>query len=79
MAARINETYSRMVGWLDRRRFRRDGYKPNSPIASAPDPADDRPRRIGSALSAAVQARALQLYAAALTVAVAYTMFRRRR
>jgi hypothetical protein len=82
MAARINETYERMAGWLAKRRFRREGRRLTEleilETKTAEAPA--APRSVSrSALSAALQIGAIQLSALALMAAVGYKTFRRRR
>jgi hypothetical protein len=79
MAARINETYERMAGWLAKRRFRREGRRLTELEILAAKPAEGRAGVSRSALSAPLQIRAIQLSALALMAAVGYTTFRRRR
>jgi hypothetical protein len=82
MAARINETYERMAGWLAKRRFRREGRRlaELEVLATKPSEAPTAlPSFSRSALSAALQIGAIQLSALALMAAVGYTTFRRRR
>jgi len=79
MAARINETYARMAGWLANRRFKREGRKATQPEIRATQPVEARPGLYRSALVAAVQIGAIQLSALALMAAVGYSAFRRRR
>jgi hypothetical protein len=81
MAARINETYERMAGWLAKRRFRREGRRLTELEILATKPAETpaAPRSVSrSALSAALQIGAIQLSALALMAAVGYRTFRRR-
>ena len=82
MAARINETYERMAGWLAKRRFRREGRRLTELeiLATKPAEAPAAPSSVSrSALSAALQIGAIQLSALALMAAVGYRTFRRRR
>jgi hypothetical protein len=82
MAARINETYERMAGWLAKRRFRREGRRLTELEILAPKPAEPQAAPAGlsrSALSAALQIGAIQLSALALMAVVGYKTFRRRR
>jgi hypothetical protein len=82
MAARINETYERMAGWLEKRRFRREGRRLTEleVLATKPAEAPAAPRSVSrSVLSAALQIGAIQLSALALMAAVGYTSVRRRR
>jgi hypothetical protein len=78
-AARINETYERMAGWLARRRFRREGRRLTELEILATKPAEAPAGVARSTLSAALQIGAIQLSALALMAAVAYRTFRRRR
>jgi hypothetical protein len=77
-AARINETYERMAGWLAKRRFRREGRRLAELEILTTKPAEARVGVARSALSAALQIGAIQLSALTLVVAVGYTAFRRR-
>jgi hypothetical protein len=79
MAARINETYERMAGWLAKRRFRREGRRLTELEVLATKPAEAPAGVARSALSAVLQIGAIQLSALALMAAVGYTTFRRRR
>jgi hypothetical protein len=81
MAARINEAYERMAGWLAKRRFRREGRRMTELeiLATKAAEAPAAPRSVSrSALSAALQIGAIQLSAFALMAAVGYRTFRRR-
>jgi hypothetical protein len=77
MAVHINEIYSRMMDWLDRRRQRRERLRKRQEYVP------DQPAGEGSKLSpflAAFQNRAIRLSALALMAAVGYSsLFRRRR
>ena len=79
MAARINETYERMAGWLAKRRFRREGRRLTELEVLATKPAEAPAGVARSALSATLQIGAIQLSVLALMAAVGYTTFRRRR
>jgi hypothetical protein len=79
MAARINETYERMAGWLAKRRFRREGRRLTELEILAMKPAEAPASFSRSTLSAALQIGAIQLSALALMAAVGYATFRRRR
>jgi hypothetical protein len=79
MAARINETYERMAGWLAKRRFRREGRRLTELEILATNPAEAPASFSRSALSAALQIGAIQLSALASMAVVGYTTFRRRR
>jgi hypothetical protein len=80
MAARINETYERMAGWLGKRRFRREGRRLTELeiLAARPEEAPAARRSVSrSALSAVLQIGAIQLSALALMAVVGYKTFRR--
>jgi hypothetical protein len=79
IAARINETYERMAGWLAKRRFRRESRRLTELEILARKPAESRQAVSRSPLLTAVQIGAVQLSALALMAAVGYTTFRRRR
>jgi hypothetical protein len=82
MAAQINETYERMVAWLAKRRFRREGRRLTEleSLATRPTEAPTPRRSVSrSALSAALQIGAIQLSALALMAVVGYKTFRRQR
>lgn len=76
MATRINETYSRMVEWLDRRVERRERIQRRQKEVRGQPESDPRPK---SPWSTVVQVGAIQLYAFALMAAVGYNTFFRRR